>query len=223
MLAVVERHPEASLRELHDAIAAELAGVATEIAAAASATAEAAGLPFRGLDLSLSPFPAARRSVGEIVRRVSRGRVGTPGALAATASLTSALKQAARTSGAPTVGFNGVMYSPLEDTELAAAMSARQLGLTDLMLWSAVCGCGLDMVPIPGAALVEQVVGLLLDVASLSCTLEKPLGVRVLPIPGKGASEMTDFNHDFLSNTRIQGVAVEGPELHWLRPKGERT
>ncbi|MEI8064359.1 MAG: DUF711 family protein, partial [Verrucomicrobiota bacterium] len=45
-----------------------------------------------------------------------------------------------------------------------------------------------------------------LDVAALSTALQKPLGVRVLPIPMKGENEFTEFNMDFLYNTRIKKI-----------------
>ena len=68
------------------------------------------------------------------------------------------------------------------------------------------------MVPIPGDIYEEEMSALILDVAGLSCTWEKPLGVRLLPIPMKKENELTDFNHDFLFNTRIQGLGNESLE-----------
>ena len=43
----------------------------------------------------------------------------------------------------------------------------------------------------------------MMDVAGISATLKKPLGVRILPIPAKHAYEFTEFSYDFLHNTRI--------------------
>ena len=59
------------------------------------------------------------------------------------------------------------------------------------------------MVPLPGNLMREELAALMLDTASISSVLKKPLGVRVLPIPGGDVNELTNFNHDFLVNTRI--------------------
>jgi uncharacterized protein (UPF0210 family) len=100
------------------------------------------------------------------------------------------------------------MYSLAEDDYLAQANSRRCLTLDALVALSAVCGCGLDMVPIPGTSFPEEVAALILDIAALSCTLRKPLGVRLLPIPNRAANEFTQFNLDFLCDTRIIGLAA---------------
>ena len=57
----------------------------------------------------------------------------------------------------PLVGFSGLMLACLEDTGLAAAAAARQYSLNDLMTYSAVCGIGLDTVPIPGHTPVDKI------------------------------------------------------------------
>ena len=47
---------------------------------------------------------------------------------------------------------------------------------------------------------------MIMDVSSLAITLNKPLGVRILPIPGKKGNELTGFNYDFLVDTRIMNI-----------------
>jgi len=46
--------------------------------------------------------------------------------------------------------------------------------------------------------LEEEIAAMIMDVSSLAITLNKPLGVRILPIPGKKGNELTGFNYDFL-------------------------
>ena len=75
-----------------------------------------------------------------------------------------------------------------------------------LSLLSTVCGCGLDMIPIPGDTLSDEIASLILDISALSINLKKPLGVRLLPIPEKTSGMMTSFNYDFLVNTRVMLV-----------------
>ena len=42
------------------------------------------------------------------------------------------------------------MFSPLEDDWLAKQSIKGMLDIQSLMLYSSVCGCGVDMLPIPG-------------------------------------------------------------------------
>jgi uncharacterized protein (UPF0210 family) len=65
--------------------------------------------------------------------------------------------------------------------------------LRDLLAFSAVCGTGLDTIPLPGDTNAEQVAGVLAEVAALSSALGKPLTARLLPLPGLRAGEMTAF------------------------------
>ena len=95
------------------------------------------------------------------------------------------------------------MFSPLEDDWLAKQSIQGILDIQSLMLYSSVCGCGIDMLPLPGDVFVETIASLICDVVTLSYKLNKPLGIRVLPIPGKFSNDKTNFNHDFLSDMKI--------------------
>ena len=75
---------------------------------------------------------------------------------------------------------------------------------------STMCGCGVDMVPVYGKIKTEELTSILLDVSGISCRLNKPLGVRLLPIPqfGRSKSGFTNFHNDsdFIANTKIVGL-----------------
>ncbi len=60
------------------------------------------------------------------------------------------------------MGFNGVMYSLLEDNGLAEANNLRAVTIEKLAVFSSVCGCGIDMVPVPGMMFAEDLAGLAL-------------------------------------------------------------
>jgi hypothetical protein len=77
------------------------------------------------------------------------------------------------------------------------------LGVMDLMLYSAVCGTGLDTIPLPGDTSAEQLAAVLVDVASLSLRLDKPLTARLMPIPGKKAGDETGFSFAYFANSRV--------------------
>jgi uncharacterized protein (UPF0210 family) len=70
------------------------------------------------------------------------------------------------------------------------------LYIGELLQWSAVCGTGLDTVPLPGDVSEGALSDLLFDVAALSARLHKPLTARLMPLPGKAAGEPVHF--DFL-------------------------
>jgi len=100
-------------------------------------------------------------------------------------------------------GFNGLMLPLLEDSILAQRSSEGSLTIKDLLMYSAVCGTGLDTVPLPGDISAEQIAAILLDIAFLAVRLNKPLTARLMPVPGKAVGEMTEFDFEYFSNGRI--------------------
>lgn len=165
------------------------------------------GVRYAGLDCSLAPFPDGQTSVGRLLELLGADPFGSQGTVFLTALLSDALRSALAQASAKPAGFNGVMYSVLEDDVLAKATYRRRLDIAALKLFSTVCGCGLDMVPVPGDILVEDIEAAILDVAALSKRLSKPLGVRLLPIPERTLNEMTEFNMEFLCDARVLPMA----------------
>jgi uncharacterized protein len=158
---------------------------------------------FNGQDLSLSPYPDENVSVINLLNKLGVDDFGSNGTQFMTSYLTSVLKELIFISGIKTVGFNGVMYSLLEDKLMCKSHNNGNFSIDSIILYSTVCGCGLDMVPLPGDVKEEEIASMILDVATTAIKLDKPLGVRVLPIPNKFSSDMTDFKLDFLTNTKI--------------------
>lgn len=163
-------------------------------------------IPYNGLDISLSPFPDEDVSVVSILNLLGIDDFGSNGTQFLTSYLTSILKEVIAVEDITTIGFNGVMYSLLEDKKMCEAHDNGNFKMDSIILYSTVCGCGLDMVPLPGNILTEEIASLILDVATTSIKLNKPLGVRVLPISGKKAGEKTNLKLDFLTNTVIPTV-----------------
>lgn len=174
---------------------------------------ELSGAEYSGLDASLAPFPTGDSSVAGVIELLLGAPLGSEGTLLATSLLSDALRQSVKRAEITSLGFNGVMLSVLEDSLLAEAFARREMNLGDLLSLSAVCGCGIDMVPISGYSFVEQIAGVILDVAGLSSTLGKPLEVRLLPIPNKLENEFTEFNMDFLCDSRIVGLGSAGNKI----------
>ena len=163
-------------------------------------------MDYKGIDASLAPIPQTTQSIGFLYEFLGVGTLGNLGSLSITSRLTDLINKAFDNSKAKKAGFNGVMFSPLEDDWLSKQSVKGLLDLESLMLYSTVCGCGIDMLPLPGDIFSETIASLICDVVTLSHKLNKPLGIRVLPIPGKFSNDKTNFNHDFLSDMKIINI-----------------
>ena len=155
------------------------------------------------IDVSTAPGLEEKRSVAYAFEHLGLGKFGAPGTLAIAATVTSALKNL----HLRTTGYTGLMLPLLEDVGLVERFDEGVFAIENLMLYSTVCGIGLDAVPIPGDVEPEKVAAILLDIAALSVKLQKPLSARLLPFPGKKAGERTDYQYEYLLDSSI-------PELH---------
>ena len=160
-------------------------------------------LKFYGIDISLAPYPNDKVSVTELMENLGLEQFGKSGTLFITGFLTDLIKSIIKDYKIHAKGFNGVMFSLLEDHHLSKINSQRLLSLDSLILYSTVCACGIDMVPISQNTSYEEIASRILDVFTIANKLNKPLGVRFLPIPNKNINEKTDFNNDFLFNSKI--------------------
>ena len=175
------------------------------LARVANTLSQSFGVDFNGLDFTLAPFPAEAESLGTAIERLGVPAVGLHGSLAGAAFIADAIDRAHY----PRVGFNGLMIPVLEDFTLARRAAEGTLTLKDLLMYSAVCGTGLDTVPLPGDTDPEHIAAILLDVAALAQRLAKPLTARLMPIPGKCASEPTTFDFPFFANSRVMAIEAE--------------
>jgi len=160
---------------------------------------------FGGIDFSLAPFPVEGKSIGSAFEKLGAPRIGLHGSLAAACILTDAIDRA----DFPRAGFSGLMMPVLEDVTLAKRAGEKSLSVKDLLMYSAVCGSGLDTIPVPGDVTQAQISALLLDISALSLRLHKPLTGRLMPIPGKVAGDVTEFNFDYFANSRVMALEAE--------------
>jgi len=162
---------------------------------------------FGGIDFSLAPYPEIELSLGTAMERLGVSRLGVHGSLTAAAFIADIIDKA----DFPHTGFSGMMLPVLEDATLALRATEGVLTIKDLLLYSAVCGTGLDTVPLPGDVTVDQLTALLLDLGTLAMRLGKPLTARLMPIPGKKAGDPTSFDFPFFVNSRV--MALESQPL----------
>jgi uncharacterized protein (UPF0210 family) len=205
-LAVTAFANAKTVEEGRRALIDELENHARKLAYAAEPLKFRFNVRFGGLDFSLAPFPAEAQSLGAALENLGVSKVGEHGSLAAAAILTDAIDRA----DFPRAGFSGLMLPVLEDAILAKRAN-ETLTVKDLLMYSTVCGTGLDTVPIPGDTTNGQVAAILLDICALALRLHKPLTARLMPIPGKKAGELTSFDFDYFANSQVMSVEAEAP------------
>lgn len=165
---------------------------------------------FGGIDFSLAPFPSQEDSIGAAMERLGVPALGLAGSTTAAALLT-AWGDAA---DIPHTGFSGLFLPVLEDPVLADRAAEGTLTVEDLLLYSTVCGTGLDTVPLSGDIAEEELVPILLDVATLALRHAKPLTARLMPIPGKTAGDPITFDFPFFADGRVmahRSRPLQGP------------
>jgi uncharacterized protein len=191
-----------SLNECRQKLTQAIESNAASISNTARVLQERFDLRYGGIDFSLAPFPEQARSIGTALEQLGVPAVGKHGSLAAVAILADTLDKA----GFGRTGFSGVMLPVLEDSILAARTAENLLTVKDLLLYSAVCGTGLDTLPLPGNVSSVELAALLLDLASLALRLDKPLTARLMPVPGKVAGDATGFDFPFFANSCVMSL-----------------
>jgi uncharacterized protein (UPF0210 family) len=151
------------------------------------------------LGIDLSPAPGMDSSIAGAIEALTHVPFGAASTLEACAAITSALKN----TGLDSCGYSGLMLPVLEDPVLARRANERRYSLKELLLYSSVCGTGLDVVPIAGDTPPETLARLIGDVAALSARLHKPLSARLFLVPGKGVGDMAHFEDPLLTDSVV--------------------
>ncbi len=187
-----------SLAAARERLVNSISDAAKRINNAARKIGGARGVRFAGIDFSLATFPKNEASIGNAIESLGV-KVGAHGTLAAAAFITDSIHRAKFQA----VGFSGLFMPLLEDNVLASRGAEGVLTVNDLLLYSAVCGTGLDTIPLAGDISVEEIAPILLDVAALALRLGKPLTARLMPMPNKKAGDEIKFNFPFFANGRV--------------------
>jgi uncharacterized protein len=160
------------------------------------------GLTYSGIDFSLAPFPSDDKSLAGALEGLGLPHLGAPGSLFAAAFVTEAIGRA----NFPRCGFSGLMLPVLEDSVLARRAAEGVVTINDLLRYAAVCGVGLDTIPLPGDVSEASLTGILLDVAALAARLNKPLTARLMPLPGLQAGDPVSFDFPYFADSRVMAV-----------------
>jgi hypothetical protein len=155
---------------------------------------------WRYLGLDLSPAPLKDDSIGAAIEKFTGARFGSSGTMTAVATITQVLKEIP----VQHAGYSGLMLPILEDSTLAQRWSEGRLSVDNMLAYSAVCGTGLDTIPLPGDVTEEQLAKMVGDMATLAFKWHKPLSARLLPVAGKKPGERSEFDDPFLVNATLQ-------------------
>jgi hypothetical protein len=162
--------------------------------------AASTGWTFAGVDPT--PAPLADVSIGGAIESYTGARFGSSGTMTAALIITTAVKAVP----VKQIGFSGLMVPVMEDKVLARRWAEGTVTIDSLLAYSAVCGTGLDTIPLPGDVSEEQLSRMFGDVASLAWKWRKPLSARLQPVKGKKAGDRTEFKDPYLFNTTIRAV-----------------
>lgn len=184
-----------------DKATTDLANALAKHAAVANAVGDkvSAETGWKYVGLDPTPAPLGDVSIGAAIEAFTGARFGSSGTLTAARVITAAVKAVP----GKQVGYSGLMVPVMEDKLLAKRWAQSTYNTDSLLAYSAVCGTGLDTVPLPGDVSVQQIEWILSDVATLAVKWNKPLSGRLLPVNGKKAGDETTFQDPYLFNTLI--------------------
>lgn len=167
-------------------------------------------IDFEGIDFSPAPYPTKEKSIGTALEQLGLCKFGEPGSVFSVGFLTESLQSIDR----PKIGFSGFMQPLLEDYIIARRNNENKVDISKLLLYSTMCGLGLDCIPIPGELDPAAIELLLMDLGMISLRLKKPLTARLMPITNKKAGDMTEFDFEYFTNSKICDLPV--PNSHDL-------
>ena len=149
-----------------------------------------------------TPAPLANVSIGAAIEAYTGTKFGGSGTMTASRIITTAVKAVS----VKQIGYAGLMVPVMEDKLLAQRWAEGTYNMDSVLAYSAVCGTGLDTIPLPGDITQEQLERIFGDVAVLATKWNKPLSARLQPVKDKKAGETTDFQDPYLFNTTIHPV-----------------
>ena len=155
--------------------------------------------PFIGIDSSAAPSKDCT-SLVDLFQELGVEYFGAAGSVEISALLTRVFKSIKNT---PLLGFSGLMLAATEDSGLARDAINNKYDIRTFLTNSAVCGIGLDTVPIEGNTSIEKMASIMQDTGTLAYRLQKPLTVRMFPVPEKEEGDVTEFESDDLCNCAV--------------------
>jgi len=116
-----------------------------------ASSAESSSIIYAGIDASLNPGITLPESIGNAIEQTFPNKFGSMGTLSVVSCITAAIKSINEgiTDAHHVVrlcGYGGLMLPVMEDIVLAARADDQSYTIRDLLLFSNVCGVGVDTV-----------------------------------------------------------------------------
>eukprot|EP00943_MAST-04B_sp_MAST-4B-sp1_P004640 g4640.t1 len=161
---------------------------------------------YAGIDSSLNPALGKDGSIAYGFNMLDEiENFGKSGAsLAAVAEATMAVQNDLKNkSNIKLCGYCGCMLPLCEDEGLAKS----NLNARDLLTLSSTCGVGIDTLPLGLQDLdISKLAYLYLDACAVAIRKNRPLSVRVFPVPGCSSGDVTKFDSPYLTNSICRSV-----------------
>jgi len=154
---------------------------------------------FKGIDSSAAPSKNCSSMV-EVYKQMGLDSFGRSGTVEISSLLTKVFKSVKEL---PLVGFSGLMLAVVEDEGLAQGTIDKDFDIRTLLTNSAICGIGLDTVPIEGDTPNLKIEQIMRDTGTMAFRLNKPLTVRLFPVPSLKEGDITKFESDDLCNSAV--------------------
>ena len=179
--------------------------------------AERLAIEFGSVDLSLAPTPTVGDSIGEILKTLGIGKVGSPGSTAAIAMLNDAVKKGGLFASSSVGGLSGAFIPVSEDATLADAVRQKHLSLEKLEAMTSVCSVGLDMILIPGETPPATIAAITADEMAIGVINNKTTATRLIPVPGAKAGDWVDFGGLFGKSPvlEVKNVGASSDFVHF--------
>ncbi|EZQ02245.1 hypothetical protein CM19_10585 [Candidatus Acidianus copahuensis] len=179
--SALRRNSPRTFREIHEIIKASAFKITRLGELIGKKVAEQMGVNFGVVDLSLAPSPKQGDSVAAIIEAMGV-KMGSHGSLAALAILMDAVKKGGAMATSSIGGLSSAFIPVSEDSIMAQRAEEGYVDLFTLIALSSVCNSGVDMVGLSKSQGEEKAIGLVLDVLTLGITIDKILGVRIIPV-----------------------------------------
>lgn len=154
---------------------------------------------FQGIDSSAAPSKNCT-SIVDVYKQMGVEFFGASGTVEISSLLTKIFKSIKEL---PLVGFSGLMLAVVEDRGLAQGTIDKDYDVRTLLTNSAICGIGLDTVPIEGDTANKKIEAIMRDTGTMAFRLNKPLTVRLFPVPNLKEGQLTVFQSDDLCNAAV--------------------
>lgn len=210
--SVVERHPEADLRQLSEIIKKTVFKITRLGELVAKETAACLSIAPGIIDLSLAPTPQPGDSVAQILEAMGLEGCGAHGTTAALAMLNDAVKKGGAMGTSMTGGLSGAFIPVSEDEGMIRAAAEGLLTIDKLEAMTAVCSVGLDMIVIAGDVDESIIAAIIADEMAIGVVNNKTTAVRLIPAPGKKVGDWVNFG-GLLGRAPVMPVKNASPRI----------